>query len=209
MKQNSDNGEARTSPGEKRRQAMIDAAFALFIEKGYASVTLDDIIKISGGSKSSVYKFFESKEGILKAVIESLADQMVENIALPVPPNGTVREALTRIGRSMGALALSENAIQQYRLAVSNAKNHPELALLWFNSGPNRVFEALAGFFRDATEAGRLKVENPTRAALFFLGMIICKDHMTMSIGAPPPPRAELDEIVREAVNVVLAAYGR
>ena len=199
--------EAPEGRGESRRKAMIDAAYSLFIEKGYASVTVDDIIKVSGGSKSSLYKFFSSKEGILEEVVRSLGDQFLKEIKITVSSKRTPRESLSSIGSTIIKLALSENAINQQRLAVQNAKIFPELSKLWYDCGPKTTFDALADYLRKENEEGRLKIENPTRAALFFAGMLIFKDNMTMSIGADPPSRKEMEEIVADAVDVFLAAY--
>lgn len=197
------------SPGQRRRKAMIEAAYSLFIEKGYRSVTLDDIIQISGGSKSSLYSFFGSKEGLLKAVIETLADEMLEEIQVPASLGQSPRAALQKIGNRIAKLALSENAINQYRLAVSNAKIRPDLARLWYEFGPKKTFDGLAGYLEKETEAGRLQIDNPERAAVFFFGMVIFKDNLAMSIGIEPPSKPEMEDIVSDAVDVFLAAYGR
>ena len=98
---------AGNASGEKRRKAMIDAAYSLFVERGYEAVTLDDIIKVSGGSKSSLYKYFSNKEGILKAVIESLAAAIEQQIDVSVKPKQSTRDALKRVGSMISSLALS------------------------------------------------------------------------------------------------------
>jgi len=193
--------------GQKRRDAMIEAAYSLFIEKGYASVSVDDIIRASKGSKSSLYKFFGSKEGILKAVVESLADDMLRQINIEIPSGKSPRETLTRIGMVLVDLALSDNAINQHRHAASHAKVFPDLAKLWYESGPKRTFEGIADFLKKETAQGRLRIDNPQRAALLFAGMIIFHDNMRLLICLPRSKRSELKEIVAEAVEVFLAAY--
>ena len=196
------------SPGEKRRRAIIDAAYQLFTEKGYASVSVDDIIRVSKGSKSSLYKFFGNKEGILKAVVESLAEEFLREIPLEFPSAKTAREALTRIGMVFADLALSDNAINQHRQAVSHVKAFPDLAKLWYESGPKRTMDGFANFLERETAAGRLRVADPARAAWFFLGMIIFHDNMRRLVCLPPSKRSELKKVVSEAVEVFLAAYG-
>ncbi|NIO15657.1 MAG: TetR family transcriptional regulator [Deltaproteobacteria bacterium] len=195
--------------GKKRRKAIMEAAMSLFTEKGYAAVTMDEIISVAGGSKSSPYKFFGNKEGILKAVVESLADDMLQEIDIPFSTYQTPREALNHIGFRLGKLILSANAINQYRLAISNSVVLPDAARMWYESGPRTTFEGFAEYLKRENAAGRLQVGNPTRAALFFLGMIAFKDNITMSIGADPPPDSELRDIVKEAVDVFLAGFGR
>jgi len=208
MRRKEDPDEPLNSAGRKRRSEMVEAAYSLFMEKGYASVSVDDILRVSGGSKSSVYKYFGSKEGILKAVIESLAEDMLREIHLELPSGGTPREALTRIGMVLVDLALSENAINQHRHAVSHARALPELAKLWYESGPKRTIGGLAGFLEKEAAAGRLRIADPARAAQLFAGMIIFHDNMRMLVCLPRSKRSELKEMVSEAVEVFLAAYG-
>jgi len=194
--------------GEKRRKAIIEAAYSLFIEKGYASVSVDEIIGVSKGSKSSLYKFFGNKEGILKAVVESLADDMLREIHLEFPSGKTPRETLNRIGMVLVDLALSDNAINQHRHAVAHAKAFPDVAKLWYESGPKRTFDGIAGFLEKENAAGRLRIADPYRAALFFGGMIIFHENMRQLVCLPRAKRSELKEMVSEAVEVFLAAYG-
>ena len=200
--------EPTNTVGQKRRRAIIDAAYRLFTEKGYASVTVDDIISVSKGSKSSLYKFFGSKEGILKAVVESLAEEFLREIHLDFPSAKTPREALNRVGMVFADLALSDKAINQHRHAVSHAKAFPDLAKLWYESGPKATMDGFADFLEKETAAGRLRIADPARAAWFFLGMIIFHDNMRQLICLPPSKRSELKEMVSDAVEVFLAAYG-
>ena len=208
MPQKPDITRAESAPGEKRRKAMIEAAYSLFTEKGYESVSVDDIIRISGGSKASFYKFFSTKEGILQAVIEEFAQRFLQNMPVRGTPKKEPREALKVLGLHIASLALSENAINQQRLAAGNAKTRPDLGMMWFNHGPKATMDRFAEYLEAETEAGRLKVKNPSRAAMLFLGMLIFKDNMTMLVGAPAPSKRELTENVNDAVEVFLAAYG-
>ena len=201
-------GKSVNSAGERRRKAIMDAAWSLFLEKGYAAVSVDEIIRASGGSKSTLYKFFGSKEGVLKALVEYFAEGFIREIKLPTEPGQTTRGKLVRIGRYIGKQALSSHAINQYRLAVSSVPNFPDIARLWYDSGPGATFKVMGDYIREETQAGRLKTRDPDRAALFFFGMLIFKDNMTMSIGADPPSAKEMEEIVTEAVEVFMAAYG-
>lgn len=194
--------------GEKRRKAMIDAAYALFTEKGYAAVSVDEIILRSKGSKSSLYKFFGNKEGILKAVTETLADEMVREIRFEFPSGRPIREALYRIGMILVDLALSDNAINQHRHAVAHAREFPGVSKLWYESGPRRSFDGITEFLEKEAAAGRLRISNPRRAALLFAGMIIFHENMRLLVCLPRSRRSALTAMVSEAVDVFLAAYG-
>jgi len=199
---------ARRSVGDRRREAIIAAAYTLFMEQGYESVSIDDIIRAAGGSKATLYKFFGNKEGVLRAVVESLAETMLREFRIEFPAAGTVRETLLRVGTVLTDLALSDNAINQHRHAVAHARAFPEVARLWFESGPSRTMAGIAAVLKRETEARRLRVADPLRAAWHFGGMIIFQENMRRLVGLPPARKAELQKHVAAAVDLFLAAYG-
>ncbi|MBQ9198130.1 MAG: TetR family transcriptional regulator [Clostridia bacterium] len=64
--------------GEVRRQAIVDAANALFCSKGYLETTVDDILEELHCSKGSFYHYFDSKLSVLQAICESRVQQSFE-----------------------------------------------------------------------------------------------------------------------------------
>lgn len=74
---------------EQTVEKILDAAAALFAEKGYQSTTLQDIIDATGLSKGAVYHHFRSKEEIARKVGDRMGDEMWE-------PLRRIREAAGR-----------------------------------------------------------------------------------------------------------------
>jgi len=195
------------SRAEKRHNAILDAALKLFLEMGYAAVSMDDIIRASGGSKATLYKQFGNKEGVLAAVVDQLAKQMLKGIPLPDLSGPVPGEALRRFGLRLSSLAMSDLAIRQHRLAVSSASVYPQAARVWFEAGPNRVLKGLAEYLARETAAGRLRIKDPARAAHMFGGMVLFYHNMRLLIGLPRPSQAEVKAIVNEAVEVFIQRY--
>lgn len=198
----------RPSAGDQRREAIVEAAYTLFMERGYESVSMDDIIGVSGGSKATLYKFFGSKEGVLKAVIASLADKMLQGFNVEFPSGRTIRDGLQHIGTVLTELALSDNAINQHRHAATHARAYPDVARLWYESGPKRSIAGIAAFLRRETAAGRLRVDDPERAAWLFSGMLLFQDNMRRLVGLPPAKRSEMKKTIDRVVDIFLAAHG-
>ncbi|WP_178075830.1 TetR/AcrR family transcriptional regulator [Paenibacillus oralis] len=63
-----------------KKTAIIEAAFQLFEEKGFALTTIDEIAKASGMTKPSFYKYFPGKEDLLLEVIEIFAEELEEKV---------------------------------------------------------------------------------------------------------------------------------
>jgi AcrR family transcriptional regulator len=58
------------SPGERSRAAILDAALSLLSQRGYAGMAISALSHMSGLPPSSIYYHFQSKHGVLAAVLE-------------------------------------------------------------------------------------------------------------------------------------------
>src|SRR5688572_19593482 len=63
---------------EDSRRRLIEAAYVLFNERGYAAVAIDDIAKVAGVTRQTFYRHFDGKYEIAFAYFEREAE-----IALP------------------------------------------------------------------------------------------------------------------------------
>lgn len=202
--------EAIKGPGEKRREAIMEAALELFMEKGYAATSVDEIIRKSGGSKSSVYEYFGTKEGLLHEIIVSITNEVLKATNISVSEGLPPRENLTQIGITACSQILTDKGIGLFRFAVSNSREFPELSRMFFESGPRQTWLGVAEYLKKETAAGRLSVKNPMRAAELFMGMLLVTEHISMPVGcATAPTKARIKEKVKDAVDVFMAAYGK
>ena len=54
---------------ETRPQELLDAALALFVEKGFAATRAEEVAQHAGVSKGTLYLYYPSKEELFKAVV--------------------------------------------------------------------------------------------------------------------------------------------
>ena len=66
------------------RQRLIEAARYLFWEKGYAATGLADILARAEANSGSFYHFFESKDALLRTVLETYVALMEPHVMAPV-----------------------------------------------------------------------------------------------------------------------------
>lgn len=78
----------------RQRQEMLDAALLLFSEKGYHNVSMQEIAEKSEFAIGTLYKFFQNKEDLYKAMVMDQCDRFdsIFTEALEIP--GTVTEKL-------------------------------------------------------------------------------------------------------------------
>lgn len=82
----------------KTRQKLIDIARLLFAKRGMANTTMNDIAVASGKGRRTLYTYFNSKEEVYSAVIESelerLSDKLDEVAAMKMRPLDKVIELI-------------------------------------------------------------------------------------------------------------------
>jgi TetR/AcrR family transcriptional repressor of mexJK operon len=201
--------EQRVKPGDRRRKAMMQAAWELFMKKGYAAVSLDEIIRKAGGSKSSIYGFFGNKEGLLLAIIKDLTADILQDMRLPDTEGLSSREALRQIGFALGRDILSDQGIGLYWLCVSISRRFPKIARAFYEAGPRTPQRVLAEFLKKESDAGRLRIDDPLRASEVFHALLLDYTHLAMSLNVQGPPTdKELKKIVDNAVELFLRIYG-
>jgi AcrR family transcriptional regulator len=81
-------------PRAERELQMLRAAHALFAERGYGGVTMDDVAEAVGVTKPLLYKYFGNKERLYLACMEPAGDVLVRTVMDAVTPTATPTEAL-------------------------------------------------------------------------------------------------------------------
>jgi AcrR family transcriptional regulator len=159
-------GQART---RLARAAVVQAARALFLERGYAATTVEAISAASDVPPATVYRLFSSKLGILKALLDvSIAG---DDEAAPLTDRPSVRTLLADpdprnqlsgfAGITRGIMTRTEPV---YRILVSAAGSDPDAAALLARQTRHRQ-RGQAQIARVLARAGALRPELRERAA--------------------------------------------
>jgi AcrR family transcriptional regulator len=86
--------EPKRERGKQRVAALLDAAAAVFAEKGYDGATMTEIAERAGAAIGSLYQFFPSKEALAEALFDRFADRWAASFALieELAPGRSARE---------------------------------------------------------------------------------------------------------------------
>src|SRR5262245_10903240 len=69
---------------EARPQEILEAALAVFAERGFAAARMETIAARAGVSKGTLYLYFDSKEEIFKALLQTMLVSRIDEIAAQV-----------------------------------------------------------------------------------------------------------------------------
>ena len=191
-----------------------EAATRLFLERGYAGTSMDDIAAAAQVSKQTIYTHFANKEELFTDLVLANAARVEEFAAgLPhaVAEGEDLETALRRLARSYLRLVVRPEVLSLRRLVLGEAGRFPELARTYHERVPERVYKALASLFEGLARAGRLDVKDTELAAHQFAWLILGLPlDRGMFRGADQVGKpAALDRIADEGVRVFLAAYAR
>ena len=128
-------GQGRQARTRLARAAVVEAARALFLERGYAGTTIETISDLANVPPATVYRLFSSKLGILKEMLDvSIAG---DDEAVPLEDRPQVRALLADrdprqqlsgfAGITRGIMSRTEPV---HRILVSAAGSDPDAAAL-------------------------------------------------------------------------------
>jgi AcrR family transcriptional regulator len=113
----------RYGRSEQARQAVLEAADDLLVERGLAGVTIEGIAARAGVAKQTVYRWWSSKVDIL---MDAFIDDMAQH--LTPPDHGDLgRDLRTHLSRLADFLTRAD-AGAVFRALVGQAQHDPQLA---------------------------------------------------------------------------------
>lgn len=157
---------------QARREAIIRAARALFFEKGYAGTPMNAVAAAVGGSKTTLWNCFPSKEELFKAVIDDMAEQYSEALKIDLSLEADIASELRRFALALLRTLSNEHVIALQRLVISEAERFPELSQAFYERAPKQGRIILTTFFLSAMERGVMRRGDPQQAANHFKALV-------------------------------------
>ncbi len=88
---------------EARQQQILDAATAVFVQRGFYQARLEEIAQVAGMSKRALTHSFRSKELLIAALLHRFSMQGVQHLDMPKGTTGSASTRLYRFTRYMVA----------------------------------------------------------------------------------------------------------
>ena len=191
---------------DDRRRAIVEAAGEVFRRSGFDRASMAAISAAVGGSKTTLYGYFNSKEDLYSAVMMEAVERQVENfLEILDRPSGDLPRTLTDFGMSYVSLMLSEDVVAVVRSGLAG-REAGGLGRVLFERGPKRCWDQVAIFLEREMTGGRLRPAPPTVAAVHLKGLLQAGLFEPYLFGAPP--LVSSDAAVADAVDAFLRAYG-
>jgi AcrR family transcriptional regulator len=195
----------KRSRGEVRKGKLQKVAADLFLKRGYEGVTLDKIVELAGGSKSTIYSEFGGKCGLFITSIESLCRESNEPLTKIDYTGLNLQESLKKLSFHILKLITAKRSVELHRLAIGEALNCREVGEAWYTHGPART----ASFIRSVLESHRDELRRTTvpmeRMAVILHDTLTGDVLYRLLAGVGKQKNdAELERLASAAVDIIL-----
>lgn len=191
---------------DARRRAIVAAAWDVFREAGFERTTMAEISDRLGGSKSTLYGYFQSKEQLFAAALEQVLGQRPDEAVNLLAADGPLESRLLHFAAAFLQVRLAPDAIAVERalIGVGERSDLGERLRLRFIEP---YFRRIASVLDNEMQKGRLRKGDPMIATWQLRGMIEADLHERRLHGDTTITAHEVNIAASEGVEAFLRAY--
>lgn len=181
----------------------------MFLEQGYERTNVNELVRRTGGSMATLYRYYGGKAGLFAAMMEEVREELLT----PITRLGSEQDApeafLAQLGDAFLRLALSAEGVGFFRVLVAEAYKFPELQEA-VGRGFAQLTRYLSGYLDAQVAQGVLHLLDTRRAAGQFFEMVKGQAQMLAVMGlAHGLSDDELRTQVDSAVSLFLHGCAR
>jgi len=187
---------------EPTRERIIQAAYTVFGNKGYAAATTRAIAAEAGVNEVTLFRHFGNKKNLFKAMVDTFYDFSGLSSIPQRLLTGDYRQELNMIGSRI--VAVLKERKQIYRLLLSEVEAESEVRETMVTL-PRRVRQMLAQYFEYQIAQGKMRPVHPEIAAQAFMSMFMAFVTYDTIFGESPIPDIPVEDIVAQFVDLFIA----
>jgi AcrR family transcriptional regulator len=162
---------ALSTAAQLKREQILQGALQIFLQEGYEGTSMDRVAAAAGVSKITIYKHFQDKEGVFTALVEQVTAQRFQTVFGDFSKDEAPAIALRHIATTLlNMLAVDEEYIAFLRLIIGESGRFPELAQLFIQALPQKVWSLLGHYFATHPD---LYAPHPEASARIFVGALV------------------------------------
>ena len=189
------------------REAVVDAATRLFLERGFGAVSMDDLAEAAGVARRTLYNQFASKEEIFREMLRRVSEQLEHALPPGIETSGEVEEVLRLVAQAILELHKHSEYVGFLRMVLADHRQFPWIAKA-FAAVMDPQTERLTRFLAQQTAMGVLECHNPILAAHQFMGMLNEFTLWPWMMGRKTLA-VSTDEVIDETVLMFVKRYRR
>ncbi len=195
--------------GSAKRRQIMEGARTVFLASGFDGASMNDVARVSGVSKGTLYVYFESKEQLFEALIRDERRQQAERLTELSLESRDVRGVLFNFGCRLIEMMSRPDTLAHVRTVIAASAKFPQLGRAFYQAGPCFGANRLSAYMRRMNEEGVLRIAEVDRAAWQFLDLCQAGTFKPLLFCMVDELSAkDIEAGVSAAVDVFMAAYG-
>lgn len=197
------------SSSTAKRQNILAVASELFLEKGFSAASTSELLRRTGGSKTTIYSYFGDKSGLFTAVVDDMLQDSVSLLGSLDLAELDVRDALIKISEQYLKVVLSPRYVGLMRIVIAEVNRFPEIGEAFYEHGPGLSYAKFKSFLEERIERGELSVGNTSRATDLFFGTLLHREILSRIYGVKNAPLRNRHAVAAAVSDEFIAHYGR
>ena len=189
------------------REAIVAAAERLFLDRGFGSVSMDELAEAAGVARRTLYNQFASKEEIFREMLGRVSGQLEGAFPPGIETQGDVEEVLRLVARMILGLHEQPGYLGFLRMVVADSRQFPWIAEA-FAAVMEPQTERLTRYLAHLTAMGILDCRNPILAAHQFMGTLNEFSLWPWMLGRESLA-VPAEDLVEETIRMFLQYYRR
>jgi AcrR family transcriptional regulator len=195
------------SPRGGSRDAIVEAAVRLFLERGFGSVSMDELAEAAGVARRTLYNQFTSKEEIFREMLRRVTSQLENAFPPGIETRGDVEDVLRLIARMILDLHKNPEYLGFLRMVAADSRQFPWIADE-FAAVMDPLTDRVVRYLAHLTALGVLECPNPLLAAHEFMGILNEFSLWPWMMGRPPL-NVPAEALVEDTIRMFLRHYRR
>lgn len=197
-------GRPTRQQAEARHEELLEVALDHFLDKGYESATIEAIAAAVGMTKRTVYARHADKPALFRAAVHRAIERYsISDDRIQATDCGDLEQTLHNIARLRIDLVASPQGRKLQRIINTESYRFPEIFNEIYELGVLPTITFLAQLLKRESEAGRLAVSEPAKAAIVFMSMVV-SGPVRIIVSGNVLPEEEIDERIGYAVGLFL-----
>jgi len=194
-----------------KRDQILEGARRAFMKYGFDATSMNHITREAGVSKGTIYVYFENKEDLFSALIQTSKQKFTATLRDILAEDGDVRDILRNYAKAFARYILTSQMTEAIRILLGVIDRMPHLCSNFMKSGPENARSVLEEFLQKQVDAQRLEIANVELAARQFVELATGTFFKERLFGNPAPLDLEktIDTVVDSALHMFLLAYER
>jgi TetR/AcrR family transcriptional regulator of autoinduction and epiphytic fitness len=192
---------------DRKREAILRAAVAEFIDNGFEATSMDKIAATAEVSKRTVYNHFPSKDDLFAAIQQQLWECCVAVKEATYRRDLPLRGQLLELVKQKMSMFSDASFMNMARVMIAEGIHCPKRGEEMISRLGSRE-EGVTAWIRAAQEDGKLKPADPECASTLLQGMLKTFAFWPqLAMGQAPLPESEQEMVVQTAVDMFLAYF--